>query len=319
MQKSINGLKAGTTYSIQVRSITPNETSEWSPIVEKYIPIPAITPNAPTNVTATGNPDNIKISWTQATLNTDNTSLSQPAYYQIYQSLTSTVDTNVNPIGKTSGSSFTYPTTLYDKNQYFKVVTIDGFGNTGAASLLVTAKADEPSVMSGLISQIYSYNRSATGGTVAFVTVSPHGVTGGDKIYIYGSYGATGTTGVDTIFGSPATVLSSPLPTSTGFSSVNSLTGNIINVSSSSASITGVAGDGSTVTYTSTLNPGIGKTVSISDIIPNQYNLKKCSCNSFHCFYILCYLCRDRNICFRRYSYRRHASLYVSKRQRSKN
>lgn len=131
MQKSINGLSPGSTYVIQVASIDGQGQSYWSPTLEVTIPKPVLIPNAPTNVTATGNPDNIKISWTQATLNTDNTSLAQPAYYQVYQSLTSTVDTSGTPVGKTSGESFTYLTTLYDKNQYFKVVTIDGFGNRG--------------------------------------------------------------------------------------------------------------------------------------------------------------------------------------------
>lgn len=186
MQKSINGLKAGTTYSIQVRSITPNETSEWSPIVDKYIPIPAITPNAPTNVTATGNPDNIKISWTQATLNTDNTSLSQPAYYQVYQSLTSTVDTNGTPVGKTSGASFTYETTFYDVNQYFNVVTVDGFGNKNSTTAnVVSAIASVPSVMSALICRLSSYTRSSGTTNTSFTTTTPHGLTLGDKVYIH--------------------------------------------------------------------------------------------------------------------------------------
>ena len=274
MQKSINGLSPGSTYIVQVASIDGQGQSDWSPTLEVTIPVPALTPNAPTNVTATGNPDSIKISWTQATLNTDNTSLAQPAYYQVYQSFTPTVDTFGTPVGKTSGSSFTYLTTMYDTNQYFKVLTVDGFGNKSVASTLVNAKVDEPSVMSGLITQVYSYNRSATGGTVAFTTVSPHGVTGGDKVYISGSYGGTGATGVDTISGAPATVLSSPLPTATGFSAVNSLTGNIVNISSSSAAITGVTGNGSLVTYTSTYAPAVGERLTISNVIPNQYNIK---------------------------------------------
>ena len=80
MQKSINGLSPGSTYIIQVASIDGQGQSDWSPTLEVTIPNPVLEPNPPSNVTATGNPDSIKISWTQATLNTDNTSLSQPAY-----------------------------------------------------------------------------------------------------------------------------------------------------------------------------------------------------------------------------------------------
>jgi hypothetical protein len=186
MQRSINGLKAGTTYLIQARSTSVQGTSEWSPIVEAYIPIPVVTPNAPTNVTATGNPDNIKISWTQATLNTDNTILSQPAYYEVYQSLSPTVNTSGTTIGKTSGSSFTYETTFYDVNQYFNVVTVDGFGNKNSTTAnVVSAIATVPSVMSGLICKLSSYTRSSATANTSFTTTTPHGLSVGDKVYIH--------------------------------------------------------------------------------------------------------------------------------------
>jgi hypothetical protein len=210
MQKSINGLSPGSTYIVQVASIDGQGQSDWSPTLEITIPVPELTPNAPTNVTATSNPDNIKISWTQATLNTDNTSLAQPAYYQVYQSLTSTVDTSGTPVGKTSGSSFTYPTTLYDKNQYFKVVTIDGFGNRGAASNVVSAIASVPSVMSALICRLSSYTRSSATTNTSFTTTTPHGLTVGDKVYIHDAVSnqkmitaisVTGTTAIATTFG----------------------------------------------------------------------------------------------------------------------
>jgi hypothetical protein len=229
MQKSINGLKAGTTYSIQVRSITPNETSEWSPIVDKYIPIPAITPNAPTNVTATGNPDNIKISWTQATLNTDNTNLAQPAYYEVYRGLTS------NPtelVGKTSSSSFTYQTVLYGINQTFGVKTVDGFANRSATSNTASSTALSPAVMNGLIEKLDSYSRP-TGSTVAtFNTVRNHNLQNGNYVFIYGTTGGTGnldtpsttgaTGGVPITYISDTSFSCSP-NTSTAFSNVTSV------------------------------------------------------------------------------------------------
>lgn len=274
MQKSINGLSPGSTYIIQVASVGAEGQSEWSPTLQITIPKPVLVPNPPTNVTATGNPDNIKISWTQATQNTDGGTLAQPAYYEVYQGFDSSLVTTGSAVAKTSGSSFTYPTTFYDKDQFFKVVTVDGFDNKSAASTAVSAKTIAPSVMSGLITKISSYNRGSTGGTVAFTTVGPHGVTGGDKVYVYGSYGGTGSEGVDTRFGSPATVLSSPIPTETTFSVYNSLTGNIVSVSSTTGSITSVTGNGSTVTYTSTYTPPAGQQVTISGVIPNQYNLK---------------------------------------------
>lgn len=188
MQRSINGLKAGTTYLIQVRSTSVQGTSEWSPAIEEYIPIPVITPNAPTNVTATGNPDNIKISWTQATLNTDNTNISQPAYYQVYRGLTSTP---TELVGKTSSSSFTYQTVLYGVNQTFAVRTVDGFGNLSATSGTVSTTALSPEVMNGLIEKLDSYSRP-TGSTVAtFNTVRNHNLKNGDYIFIYGTTGGT--------------------------------------------------------------------------------------------------------------------------------
>jgi len=188
MQRSINGLKAGTTYLIQVRSTSVQGTSEWSPAIEEYIPIPVITPNTPTNVTATGNPDNIKISWTQATLNTDNTNISQPAYYQVYRGLTSTP---TELVGKTSSSSFTYQTVLYGVNQTFAVRTVDGFGNLSATSGTVSTTALSPEVMNGLIEKLDSYSRP-TGSTVAtFNTVRNHSLKNGDYIFIYGTTGGT--------------------------------------------------------------------------------------------------------------------------------
>ena len=194
MQKSINGLSPGSTYVIQVASIDGQGQSYWSPTLEITIPKPVLTPNPPTNVTATGNPDNIKISWTQATLNTDNTSLAQPAYYQVYQSLTSTVDTNGTPVGKTSGASFTYETTLYDVNQYFNVVTVDGFGNRNSTTAnVVSAIASVPSVMSGLISKFSSYIRSSGTTNTQFTTTTPHGLTAGDKVYINDTIGEAKT------------------------------------------------------------------------------------------------------------------------------
>jgi hypothetical protein len=271
MQKSINGLKAGTTYSIQVRSITPNETSEWSPVVEKYIPIPAITPNAPTNVTATGNPDNIKISWTQATLNTDNTSLSQPAYYQVYQSFTSPVSTTGNPVGKTSGSSFTYPTVVYDKTQYFVVKTVDGFRNFSTGSTEVSSKALTPTISNGLQSQISSYSRSTTGGTVTISTVADHGLIVGDSFHLLGSYGGV-ELGVDTQSNEPATVLS--VTGTTGLTAITNQIGPAVNITAKSGSVTSATGDGTTVTYTvSGATFSTGNIVTISDISPRQYNI----------------------------------------------
>lgn len=188
MQRSINGLKAGTTYLIQVRSTSVQGTSEWSPVTEEYIPIPVITPNAPTNVTATGNPDNIKISWTQATLNTDNTNISQPAYYQVYRE---SIYNPIELVGKTSSSSFTYQTVLYGVNQTFSVRTVDGFGNLSATSNTASSTALSPAVMNGLIEKLDSYSRP-TGSTVAtFNTVRSHNLQNGDYVFIYGTTGGT--------------------------------------------------------------------------------------------------------------------------------
>jgi hypothetical protein len=228
MQKSINGLSPGSTYIVQVASIDGQGQSDWSPTLEITIPVPELTPNAPTNVTATGNPDNIKISWTQATQNTDGGTLAQPAYYEVYRGLTS------NPtelVGKTSSSSFTYQTVLYKINQTFAVKTVDGFGNRSATSNTASSTALSPAVMNGLIEKLDSYSRP-TGSTVAtFNTVRSHNLQSGNYVFIYGTTGGTGnldtpsttgaTAGVPITYISDTSFSCSP-NTSTAFSNVTS-------------------------------------------------------------------------------------------------
>jgi len=225
MQKSINGLSPGSTYIVQVASIDGQGQSDWSPTLEITIPVPELTPNAPTNVTATGNPDNIKISWTQATQNTDGGTLAQPAYYEVYRGLTS------NPtelVGKTSSSSFTYQTVLYKINQTFAVKTVDGFGNRSATSNTASSTALSPAVMNGLIEKLDSYSRP-TGSTIAtFNTVRSHNLQNGNYVFIYGTTGnfdtpsTTGATGGVPITYISDTSFSCSPNTSTAFSNVTS-------------------------------------------------------------------------------------------------
>lgn len=229
MQKSINGLSPGSTYIIQVASIDGQGQSDWSPTLQITIPKPILTPNPPTNVTATGNPDNIKISWTQATQNTDGGTLAQPAYYEVYRGTTS------NPtelVGKTSSSSFTYQTVLYGINQIFGVKTVDGFANRSATSNTASSTALSPAVMNGLIEKLDSYSRP-TGSTVAtFNTVRNHNLQNGNYVFIYGTTGGTGnldtpsttgaTGGVPITYISPTSFSCSP-NTSTAFSNVTSV------------------------------------------------------------------------------------------------
>ena len=168
--------------NIQVRAVNTSKTP--GSFVAGAAGAQNIIPSAPTSLITTTAPDSIKLEWTAPSpdpLDLD--------YYRIDVSTTNSTSGFVT-VGtvKSPNTKYEYSSTYYDKLHWFRIYSIDKFGQTSSsyAANSVGVKVSSPAVMNGLISNITSYYRNA-GSSVTFNTKDVHGMSTGNKIYIYGT------------------------------------------------------------------------------------------------------------------------------------
>jgi len=155
---------SGVSYDYRVAAV--NHLGVKSQFVTSPSPVSTgddgTTPNAPTNLSASGGYESITVTWDEPSQNTDGSDLKDLFQYKIYRG------TSNNPtsfVGRISGEAFTDSGLDDNQTYYYRIKALDFTGNESAYSANVSATTN-PQILDGAdgtsVLVVYAANASGT-------------------------------------------------------------------------------------------------------------------------------------------------------------
>ncbi len=145
---------SGTTWDNLV-SVTFMGTTNHLTVFSPIMPTDGMAPASPTGLVATAGNNQVSLSWTAPTTNTDGSALTDLLGYEIYRSTSATgTYTQVN-ISNVQTASYTDTTVSNGNTYYYKITAADSGGNesvksTVSSAVIPTADSSNPALSSSI-------------------------------------------------------------------------------------------------------------------------------------------------------------------------
>lgn len=152
MEYLLKNLQGGRTYAVQIRSVSGDDVSEWSPTFQVTANSDATVPRAPTGLTGSVQGSSFVLSWTPPTRNTNNTFVKDIKDYEL--TITDGV-TTVKRYYPTAKAQYSFEDNTTDfttpkASLTFSVKTRDKTGNLSAATSSLVLTNTSPATVTGV-------------------------------------------------------------------------------------------------------------------------------------------------------------------------